>query len=153
MCSSDLFGTNRQGYLSRILVFEGAANLLLSLALIRSMGIVGVAVGTAIPSLVSQGWFVPRFVAKSMKISVRRLLIEGQSRGVICGVLVAVIGAAVCVVLPPRNWLFFFSGVAATCALSAPLIWRVGLLPDDRLALKMMLGRGPLHQPTSDTVV
>ena len=136
-----LFGSNKQAYLSRLLVYEGIGNLSLSLALVKPLGLAGVAIGTAIPSLVSQGWFLPRFVARTMGVTPRRLFLEGQARGLAMGVVVAVIGELVQRAIPPATWLAFVTGVLCTLALAAPFLWFAGITAEDRLTLRAMLAR------------
>jgi O-antigen/teichoic acid export membrane protein len=137
-----LFGTNQQGYLARVTAIEGVVNLSLSLLLVKPLGLFGVALGSAIPSLVSHGWFVPRYLARSLQISPRQLFLEGQSRGLLTGSVVLLAGLASSQVLTPDTWWRFFVDVTITLALSAPIIWRVGLAESDR-ALVRRIGHRP----------
>jgi O-antigen/teichoic acid export membrane protein len=136
-----LFGSNKQGYLARLFVIEGAANLALSLALVRPLGLAGVAIGTAVPSLISQGWFLPRFVAGAMDVTVRRLFFEGQARGLAVGVVVALVGEAMERLVPPTTWPGFFTAVLLTVIIASPFLWFVGLTAEDRLMVRSMLAR------------
>ncbi len=57
-----------------VLAFEALANLVLSIALVRPMGIVGVAVATAVPALLGGTLFIPAYVARSIGVPVSRLV-------------------------------------------------------------------------------
>jgi O-antigen/teichoic acid export membrane protein len=136
-----LFGSNKQAYLAKLFVVEGIANLALSLALVRPFGLAGVAIGTALPSLVSQGWFLPRFVARAMDVPPRTLFFEGQARGLAVGVVVFVVGELMERLVPPATWPTFFTGVLLTVLLASPFLWYVGLASEDRLVIRSALAR------------
>ena len=136
-----LFGSNKQGFLSRLLVIEGVANLAVSLLLVRPLGLVGIAVGTLIPSLISHCWYVPHYVAKSLGIPVRRLFLHGQARGLAAGALVAAIGFAMSRLITPDNWPRFFAAVIVTIAVASPLLWFYGITATDRSIVHAILDR------------
>jgi len=69
-----LFGTARHRLLSMVLLAEGTGNLLLSVALIRPLGIVGVAIGTAIPMLGTSLFFLPQYLCKLLGVRLRDFL-------------------------------------------------------------------------------
>jgi len=71
-----LLGMSLHKTLAYIVLMEGVANLILSIALVRPLGIVGDAIGTAIPLLCTALFFLPRHMCRHMGISVRRFLIE-----------------------------------------------------------------------------
>jgi hypothetical protein len=62
--------------LAYIVLMEGCANLILSMALVRPLGIVGDALGTAIPMLCTALFFLPRHMCRQLDIPVRTFLIE-----------------------------------------------------------------------------
>ena len=64
-----LLGTRRVKLLALLFAAEGVSNLLISLALVRSYGLVGVAVGTLIPAILFQGFLQPLSVCRSLEIS------------------------------------------------------------------------------------
>ncbi|MEQ1693149.1 MAG: oligosaccharide flippase family protein [Gemmatimonas sp.] len=136
-----LFGTNQQGYLSRVVVVEGVANLALSLLLVGPLGLAGVAIGSAIPSLVSHGWFAPRFMARALGIHVRRIVIEGQLPGLLCGVVVTVVGMLLARVSRPITWGALAIDVGLTLLIAAPIVWQVGLTNADREMLRQATRR------------
>jgi O-antigen/teichoic acid export membrane protein len=71
-----LFGMSRHKPLAYVVFMEGIANLILSIALVRPLGIVGDAIGTAIPMLVTALFFLPRHLCRQLGIPVREFLVE-----------------------------------------------------------------------------
>jgi O-antigen/teichoic acid export membrane protein len=57
-----IYGTGQHRRLTRLNALEALANLLLSIVLVRSYGLIGIALGTAIPLVVTQLVFVSRIV-------------------------------------------------------------------------------------------
>ena len=136
-----LFGANKQWYLSRAFLLEGIANLVLSLALVKPLGLAGVAIGSALPSLVSQGWFIPRFVSRDIGVSYFRLFRDGQLRGLVMGVVVALFGLLAQRIVPPTSWPGFFAGVTLTLILASPFLWLAGITGEDRALVRGALSR------------
>jgi O-antigen/teichoic acid export membrane protein len=144
-----LYGSNRHAFLSRLTVVEGIANLTLSLILVKPLGLAGIALGTAIPSIVAQGWVLPRHVALWMETTAWRLFVEGQLRGLLGGAVVVAVGMLVRTVMPVDTWPNFFGAVFVTLAVAAPLMWLVALAPDDRTMVRSLVGRlVPAWRPT-----
>jgi len=113
----------------------------LSLALVKPLGLAGVAIGSALPSLVSQGWFIPRFVSRDIGVSYFRLFRDGQLRGLVMGVVVALFGLLAQRIVPPTSWPGFFAGVAVTLVLASPFLWLAGITGEDRALVRGALSR------------
>jgi hypothetical protein len=62
----------RHGLMARVLLLEGVANVLLSIILLRYMGLIGVAWGTAIPLFITSVLFLPFHVCKQLHLNVGR---------------------------------------------------------------------------------
>lgn len=71
-----LYGMARQMMLARVLVVEGVSNLLLSILLVRWYGILGVALGTAIPMICTNVFFLPRHLCRLLDLTLKRFLRE-----------------------------------------------------------------------------
>jgi O-antigen/teichoic acid export membrane protein len=71
-----LFGMSRHKTLAYIVLMEGIANVILSIVLVRPLGIVGDAIGTAIPLLCTSLFFLPRHMCRQLGIPVRKFLME-----------------------------------------------------------------------------
>jgi peptidoglycan biosynthesis protein MviN/MurJ (putative lipid II flippase) len=59
-------------YLGMITLIEAAANVVLSIALVGRFGLVGVALGTLIPYLVTQGFVLPRHLLRDLESDGKR---------------------------------------------------------------------------------
>ena len=87
-----LFGMAKHKSLAIALVVEGAANLVLSILLIRRYGIVGDAVGTAIPLLVTSLVFLPYYLCRLLGVRIREFLSGCFAAPLaLCGPLVAIL--------------------------------------------------------------
>ncbi|HTS35895.1 MAG TPA: polysaccharide biosynthesis C-terminal domain-containing protein [Candidatus Solibacter sp.] len=69
-----LLGMGRHRVLASILVGEGVANLLLSVLLVRRFGVIGVALGTAIPLACTSLFFLPWHLCKVLDLPLSRSL-------------------------------------------------------------------------------
>lgn len=75
-CNRVLFGMAKHKALAIATLVEGTANLALSIALVRPYGIVGDALGTAIPLTCTILFFVPHYVRRLLNISLGTYLRE-----------------------------------------------------------------------------
>ena len=71
-----MYGTNRMRPLAVVSLIEGCANLALSLALARPWGVVGVAIGTAVPAVVVHLLVLPRVVGRAYGIRATPFLLR-----------------------------------------------------------------------------
>jgi O-antigen/teichoic acid export membrane protein len=71
-----LFGMSLHKSLAYIVLMEGIANVILSIVLVRPLGIVGDAIGTAIPLLCTSLFFLPRHMCRQLGVPVRKFLVE-----------------------------------------------------------------------------
>ncbi len=69
-----LYAINKHRYNAIVTVGEGIANLVLSLLLVRSYGILGVALGTALPMAVTRMIVLPVITARQIAISYRQVV-------------------------------------------------------------------------------
>jgi O-antigen/teichoic acid export membrane protein len=74
-----LFGLGKHQVMAAITVVEGIANLILSIALVPSLGIVGDALGTAIPLSFTCIVFLPRHLKKQIGVPVGTFLREAYT--------------------------------------------------------------------------
>lgn len=70
------FGTERHKKPAMLFAAEGVANLVLSMLLVRRLGILGVAIGTLIPSLISQLIIFPRFLPELVHIRAGQAILK-----------------------------------------------------------------------------
>jgi O-antigen/teichoic acid export membrane protein len=71
-----LFGMSLHKSLAYVVLMEGVANVILSVSLVRPLGIVGDAIGTAIPLLCTALFFLPRHMCRQLNIPIRKFLVD-----------------------------------------------------------------------------
>lgn len=71
-----LFGMSLHKSLAYVVFMEGIANLILSIVLVRPLGIVGDAIGTAIPLLCTAVLFLPRHLCRQLGVPLREFLVD-----------------------------------------------------------------------------
>jgi O-antigen/teichoic acid export membrane protein len=102
-----LVATARHRVLAYIVLGEGIANLALSVFLVQSMGVAGVAWGTAIPHIAATAVILPLYTLRTLGLGVWPYFRAAFVRPLLCGVPVA----ALCYVLagrfPAVSWPFF----------------------------------------------
>jgi O-antigen/teichoic acid export membrane protein len=64
-----LYGMARHQTLARVLLAEGITNLLLSIALLKWWGLLGVAIGSALPLAATSLYFLPRHLCRLLNVS------------------------------------------------------------------------------------
>ncbi len=90
IASSVIYGTGQHHRLAALNGLEGAANLVLSLLLIQRYGIIGVALGTAIPLLITRLVFIPRLVKPLTGIDILGYTRMSIGVPIMCGAVLGV---------------------------------------------------------------
>ncbi len=126
------FGTERHRTVAKLAVGEGIGNLVLSIVLVRRLGIYGVAIGTLVPSLISQLIFWPRYISGLMGLSRWEIMGKIWSPMLLSAVPFAVASYLVDLRYPPHSIVMF-------------IVQTVALLPLFLLALAVLF-RDPLRQ-------
>lgn len=131
-----LIGVGRHRAYGLWTVGEGVANLLLSIFWAHKYGLIGVALGTAVPLLVVKLTLQPWYVTRVLKISLREYFSKAIARPLVaCALFVAF-----CVLVSGHEGNLGFWHLAVT------LIWQggvllllayfIGLAPSDRLTIR-----------------
>jgi O-antigen/teichoic acid export membrane protein len=127
---SYMFGVSRHRFLAYQTLGEGIANAVLSLVLVRRYGLIGVALGAAIPMVLCKLFIQPVYVCRQSGISLRHYYFDLFGRSVLVPALAMTIpwgllsarlvrptllsiGAAVCVQLllsTALSYVFLFEG-------------------------------------------
>jgi len=121
-----LAGMARHRAFAYFALAEGVANVVLSIILIRKMGLIGVAWGTAIPSLLCTTVLVPLYTLHVLKMRVSDYLVKGFLRPVLCALPVAVLGYKFSQV-EAASWLTFLAEAATMCGVFGLLSYFVCL--------------------------
>lgn len=114
-----------------IALAEGVANIALSIFLVRKFGLIGSALGTAIPSLVTSAVVIPLYTLRVLEMSVTEYVMKAYLRPVLCAVPVAAMAYSFSLVAA-SSWLTFAAEVAAMCGLFGLLSYFVCLHSEQR---------------------
>jgi O-antigen/teichoic acid export membrane protein len=109
-----MFATGRQKAVAKCALIEAALNLSVSIMLVKTIGIYGVAWGTSATMAIVHLAFWPWYVQKQLGVSAQKYIWEGWMKVTLCSIPFAV----VCVIVE-RRWhaqslLIFFSQIFAT---------------------------------------
>jgi O-antigen/teichoic acid export membrane protein len=118
-----LYGMAKHKTLAVVTLMEGCANLFLSILLVRRFGILGDAVGTAIPLACTSLFFIPRHLCRVLNLRIGIYLRQAFLLPVmLCGPLVAVL-------LLMRHWFAAHNYFQLTIQLLVgAVVYGVGLL-------------------------
>jgi O-antigen/teichoic acid export membrane protein len=118
---------------------EGVANLILSIILVRKMGLIGVAWGTVIPNLICSSFVVPFYTVRVLKMNLREYLLKAYLRPVICALPLVAMGYAFSHV-EAAPWLMFGAEALAMCVVFGAASYFLCLEPSQRAVLTSRLG-------------
>jgi O-antigen/teichoic acid export membrane protein len=118
---------------------EGLSNLVLSIALVKPMGVIGVAWGTALPNMAISLFFWPWYTRRTLGIPIRDYV-----RSLWLAPAAAILPFCVCTYLVNRFWpahslLLFFLQVATILPVAFVSIWFFGLTADERISIGQRL--------------
>jgi len=130
--NSILFGIGKHRLLLVILAVEAVANIALSLVLVFKIGILGVALGTAIPQIIIYSFVYPVAYHRVLNASVKRFYVTSLRSILLGAVFAGPVGLLVKEYLATENWAGFSIGVILTgLVILAGFVWLV-LERDDR---------------------
>lgn len=130
-----LYGMNRHQIYAGIALGEAAVNLALSIVLARKLGVIGVAWGTMIPAVISEGIIVPLYTARILKQSAWALYWHSWIRPV---VLSLPYGAWLLLLHRAgwtQSWAGFVAAIVSGLIVYGATVWFVTLSRDEKQAL------------------
>jgi O-antigen/teichoic acid export membrane protein len=138
--SGAVLGMNRHRELVPFYLAEGLINLGLSLYWVRSLGIVGVALGTTVPNLTTSLLVFPWMARRMLGTRLRDVWLRAWVRPAVA--MLPFVAATVAI---DRTWTAhhlttFFAGVAAALPLAAAGAWFVGFTRRERRDYAARLG-------------
>jgi O-antigen/teichoic acid export membrane protein len=71
-----LFGMSMHKALAMVVLIEGVSNIILSVALVRPLGIIGDTIGTAIPLFCTAVFFLPRHLCRKLEVPILKFITE-----------------------------------------------------------------------------
>ena len=122
-----LYGVGKHAILAKILGAEALGNLILSLVLVRYYGILGVALGTAIPSLFFNLFILPYKVTKIFNVGVREYYFSCLLKPFILALPFAVVLLVYKDTFGNDTWLHFFGGISAALIFYGLVIYQFEL--------------------------
>ena len=136
--SSVLYGMSRHRIIALLRIGEAVANLGLSIVLVRAMGLAGVALGTAIPSMIIGVLVLPAIAGRAVGVTLAQFYVRAYLRPLIA--VAPFVAAALWVrsELPASNLLEFFLSVSGLLLIYVPCAFAVVLSGDER---RIILGR------------
>lgn len=138
--SSVLYGISRHRTIAMLRVVEAAANLALSIALVKWVGLVGVALGTAVPSAVIVVGVLPLIVCPMLGLD----LVDYYDRAYLRPLMAVVPFAAGAYWLRtsamPQSLPEFFAAIAALTAIYIPCAFGLGLNAPERALVMRRYG-------------
>jgi O-antigen/teichoic acid export membrane protein len=146
VAGSVLYGVSRHRGVVALAVTNALLNLALSLWWVRSLGILGVALGTAVPLLLIQGVATAVYTARTLQLPAGRFV-----RDTVLVPALATLGFAIPATLiaglwPPHTWGTLFVSCAGSWLGFAALAWWIAVDDRDRTRWGRML-RGLMGQP------
>jgi len=133
-----MLGISKHKAVVPVAILEALCNLVLSLLLVRKMGVVGVAWGTAIPNVAVQLLFWPWYVRRVLGISPLQYAYSGWIRPALAILPFALASYAVELLWPAASLRLFFFQILCLLPFAAISAWIVILTSEDRLKVMQM---------------
>lgn len=130
-----LFGIDKHALLLRVLIGEAALKIVLSIFLIPSYGLIGMAYAAAIPQLLLYTSLYPILIGRALKIAPAEILLTSIRSGMMAMLVALPIAVVVRTVVPPVSWGSFALNVVAVSLPTMLAAWFV-LTPEDRVKVK-----------------
>ncbi len=141
------FGVSRHRIFVPFQIVEAALNLALSIYWVRTLGLVGVALGTVVPNLVTSFLVLPWIMRQTFGIRARPLIWEWWARPAISLVPFAIATYVIEHAWAAPNLVVYFGQVALALAIAAPGIWFVGLSSAERAVSRRVIPFRALSAP------
>jgi O-antigen/teichoic acid export membrane protein len=145
-----LYGINRHKSIARLMIVIAACNVVLSVALVKVWGLIGIAIGTSIPLTLGQTIFVPIFIRRYLKLRIAEYLRNAVLPALAAGLLFGFVLAVIDNFNAADNWPGLVFNIMLPCALYVPVVLFVGCSGEERrLILARLKARegGPRKGP------
>ena len=138
---ASIIGMNKHRALIPGLAFEAVANLALSIALVHPLGILGVAIGVAVPSAIISVIFLPRCLGNATGIPIAKFIFNGWIMPTLACVPFAIVSAAIEQQFAAENLIVFFLQVAVALILVPVFAWYLCLSQNEKAQIKVSAKR------------
>jgi O-antigen/teichoic acid export membrane protein len=133
--SGILYGLGAHRMVAILRIVEGAINLTLSVVLVNTIGLVGVALGTAIPHVIMVGWVLPRALPKVFPLDLRAYYVAVYGRTLLAAVPFALACWLVRTVVQPAGLPSFFFWGSVSLLAYIPPAWLIAMSGEERAQL------------------
>ncbi len=127
-----IYSTGKYAVLMYLAIGQAVANISLTLLLVHSYGLVGVALGTLVPMAVCNLVILPTYVLRRFSISVREYISAGIGPPILTGALVLAFTQVLVRFRQPESWLVFLAEALLAVAVTALIAGTLGLKREDR---------------------
>jgi O-antigen/teichoic acid export membrane protein len=127
-----LYGLGEHRVIAVLRVVEGVIKIALSIVLVKLYGVIGVAIGTAIPHIIVVGWTLPQKLPRIFPIDLRAYYINVYGRPLAAAVPFFVAAWFVAAVVKPASLVVFFAAATACMIVYVVPVWLIALTPDER---------------------
>jgi O-antigen/teichoic acid export membrane protein len=128
-----LVGMAKHKVLAYITLAEGIANLVLSIILVRKIGLIGVAWGTVIPHAISTTLVIPFYTLRMLKMRWTEYVVRGFVRPLVAAIPAAGVCYAFSILVVTPSWFLFGLEALAVGVTSVLMSYYVCLSPAQRL--------------------
>ena len=143
-----LYGTNRHKFNAYASLIEGLANLALSIVLAYRIGVIGVAWGTLIPSVLTAGIVIPCYTARKLRMNYQALYWNSLLLPLLAGLPYVALLSVLRATGAASGWIGFFGSVLGSLPLYYLFIWTVVLQKPEKEMVRHQL-RLTLRQASS----
>jgi O-antigen/teichoic acid export membrane protein len=134
-----LLGTRRLRFLTWITSIEAISNLGLSILLVRSLGLAGVALGTMVPQVICYGLVMPVYMVRAYQIGWWRYLQNVFVPALLVIASLTVTGGLLVHLWTPQSWAQLFSAAAAASLVTGLAAYVLGLNGEERRHVRAKL--------------
>lgn len=131
--AATMYGLGQHHHVAYARIAEGIVNLSISVVLVQRIGSVGVAIGTAIPQILSVGFYLPTILPRLIPLDLTTYYTWTYLRPLVASVPLMIGCVAIERGLQPQSLMAFFGAVAACAVLYAVPCWLVALTAAERL--------------------
>lgn len=124
------------GPLAIAAICEGIINLVISLILVRYIGVIGVAIGTIIPNLVNNGIWMPLYISRVINIKLKTLILRSMAPGIVVGLTGYVSSFFIGKFMHSTTWVSFVLSISFVSLICFTVAISIKLLLKDSFVMK-----------------
>ena len=141
VATSSIIGVNKHRSILPFFALEAVSNIVLSAVLARPFGVVGVAIGTLIPSLIVNLGFIPRLLDKAIGIPARHFYLSAWLLPTVACIPFAAAIYFFEQYFAARNLAIFFVQVISMLPLVLAAAYVICLSESERIKVKTVIGK------------